>query len=226
MDTFFEVKWKSGDVTWIPHYEISHLQALRAYLDAQGVEKVEQLPPGKGNPPETDAQFSIDRVEINFITPTTPVSFKNDTDLHIFSLPCLSTIRSHSANIFLPRSDSSASMGKQQQQQSAIPHPSFHRQSRYLIQVRPPGQPAHLWHVSHIHELIKYSDAIVNHSGPMEGILRRTPPFGYELVATTWNTNAPATLRKRLLLERNLLSPSPASPLLCTISTFPPKTAV
>jgi len=54
-----------------------------------------------------------------------------------------------------------------------------------------------VWHVSHIHELIKYSDALINHSGPVEQILRRTVPFGYDLVASTWNDNAPPALRRR-----------------------------
>ena len=97
-------------------------------------------------------------------------------------------------------------VNQRQSQQLLIPHPNFHRQSRFLVQIRPPNQPAHLWHVSHIYELIKYSDVLVNHSGPIDDIRRRTVPFGYEFVAATWNDNAPATLRKRF----TVLSPASA----------------
>ncbi|KAF9492590.1 hypothetical protein BDN71DRAFT_1358823, partial [Pleurotus eryngii] len=35
--TLFELKWKSGDKTWLPLHQIQHLQALQAYLDVYGV---------------------------------------------------------------------------------------------------------------------------------------------------------------------------------------------
>ena len=36
-DAIFEVHWKSGDITWLPYYQITHLQALTDYLDLIGV---------------------------------------------------------------------------------------------------------------------------------------------------------------------------------------------
>ncbi|KDQ25196.1 hypothetical protein PLEOSDRAFT_1025637, partial [Pleurotus ostreatus PC15] len=40
----FEIKWKSGDKTWMPFDKISHLQALQSYLDTQGIAGITDLP--------------------------------------------------------------------------------------------------------------------------------------------------------------------------------------
>jgi hypothetical protein len=42
----FQVKWKLGDVTWMPYYQVQHLDALEAYLKLQGVGKIQDLPAG------------------------------------------------------------------------------------------------------------------------------------------------------------------------------------
>ncbi|KAF8231198.1 hypothetical protein L208DRAFT_1470649 [Tricholoma matsutake] len=38
------MRWKSGDVTWMPYYQIEHLDALRAYFELLGIEKIHELP--------------------------------------------------------------------------------------------------------------------------------------------------------------------------------------
>jgi hypothetical protein len=38
-DAVFEITWKSGDITWLPYYQITHLQALTDYLDLMGGQK-------------------------------------------------------------------------------------------------------------------------------------------------------------------------------------------
>ncbi|KAJ2917183.1 hypothetical protein MD484_g3247, partial [Candolleomyces efflorescens] len=50
-ESIFEVRWKAGDITWLPYHEISHLPALDAYLEVLGVPDINQLPNGKGSPP-------------------------------------------------------------------------------------------------------------------------------------------------------------------------------
>ena len=55
----FEVQWKSGDVTWLPYYQITHLQALTDYLDLLGVKRVSKLLPGSGQPPADDPQIFL-----------------------------------------------------------------------------------------------------------------------------------------------------------------------
>ena len=54
--------WKSGDVTWMPYYQIRHLRTLEEYLDLMGVDNVCQLPNGRGNPPANDSQIFLGAV--------------------------------------------------------------------------------------------------------------------------------------------------------------------
>ena len=58
-DAIFEVHWKSGDVTWLPYYQITHLQALTDYLDLLGVTWISSLPKGTGHPPADDPQIFL-----------------------------------------------------------------------------------------------------------------------------------------------------------------------
>jgi hypothetical protein len=51
-DAVFEISWKSGDITWLPYYQITHLQVLTDYLNLMGVKKVLKLPKGSGRPPQ------------------------------------------------------------------------------------------------------------------------------------------------------------------------------
>ena len=43
-DTKFQIKWKLGNITWMPYYQIQNLDALKAYLELQGVKKIHDLP--------------------------------------------------------------------------------------------------------------------------------------------------------------------------------------
>ena len=58
-DSVFEILWKSSDVTWLPYYQIKHLQALEMYLELMGVEHASQLITGKGKPPQEDPQVFL-----------------------------------------------------------------------------------------------------------------------------------------------------------------------
>ena len=55
----FEIKWKAGDVTWLPYEKISDLQALAAYFDLLGIDKISDLPKGNGTPPHDDPQIHL-----------------------------------------------------------------------------------------------------------------------------------------------------------------------
>lgn len=57
-DAHFQIKWKSGDKTWMQYHQISHLQALQSYLDIQGVAGISDLPNGTGKPP-ADPQVTL-----------------------------------------------------------------------------------------------------------------------------------------------------------------------
>jgi hypothetical protein len=58
----FEIKWKAGDITWLPYTQISHLQALVAYLEVMGIDKISSLPIGHGKPPTDDPQIHVGSV--------------------------------------------------------------------------------------------------------------------------------------------------------------------
>jgi hypothetical protein len=67
-NSIFEMLWKSGDVTWMPLYQIKHLQAFEAYLELLGIDDASKLPTGKGKPPQGDPQVYLGAT--NFDDPT------------------------------------------------------------------------------------------------------------------------------------------------------------
>ena len=80
-NTVFEILWKSGDVTWMPFYQIRHLQALETYLELMGVDSASKLVAEKGNPPQEDPQVFLGALSLSpsFLSPlqhsSSPVSF-------------------------------------------------------------------------------------------------------------------------------------------------------
>jgi hypothetical protein len=49
-DAVFEVKWKAGNVTWLPYDQVDHLGALQDYFNVLGVETVADLADGNFAP--------------------------------------------------------------------------------------------------------------------------------------------------------------------------------
>ena len=64
-DALFEVQWKAGDVTWLPYHQIEHLNALLAYFEVMGIEKITDLPQGTGKPPVHDPQIFIGSLSLS-----------------------------------------------------------------------------------------------------------------------------------------------------------------
>ncbi|KAF8996060.1 hypothetical protein BDQ17DRAFT_1430026 [Cyathus striatus] len=62
-NAIFNVKWKSGDSSWLPYYQVSHLDALNTYLELLGVPDISQLLKGTGKPPLNNEQVFIDEDE-------------------------------------------------------------------------------------------------------------------------------------------------------------------
>lgn len=75
-DASFEILWKSGDVTWLPYYQITHLQALTDYLGLLNVAKISKLPAGRGRPPQDDPQVFLGHISLDG-PPTTVSSFSS-----------------------------------------------------------------------------------------------------------------------------------------------------
>ncbi len=74
-DASFEMLWKSGDVTWLPYYQITHLQALTDYLELLKVKKISKLPAGRGRPPSDDPQVSLGFISLATPSPSIPQNF-------------------------------------------------------------------------------------------------------------------------------------------------------
>ncbi|KZT24610.1 hypothetical protein NEOLEDRAFT_1025446, partial [Neolentinus lepideus HHB14362 ss-1] len=43
-ESVFQLQWRSGDKTWLPYREVSHLAPLKAYFDAVGINDIRSLP--------------------------------------------------------------------------------------------------------------------------------------------------------------------------------------
>jgi hypothetical protein len=63
--SIFKIVWKSGDVTWLPYYQIRHLQALETYLELMGVDDESKLVTGKGKPPQGDLQIYLGAISLS-----------------------------------------------------------------------------------------------------------------------------------------------------------------
>lgn len=59
----FEVRWKAGDITWVPYADITEMGALKEYLEILGIEKITELGEGQGRPPEDDPQIFLGLIE-------------------------------------------------------------------------------------------------------------------------------------------------------------------
>ena len=54
----FELRGSSGDITWLPYHQISHLRVMQEYLEALGLSDISALPEGSGTPPDDVQTFS------------------------------------------------------------------------------------------------------------------------------------------------------------------------
>ena len=52
VDANLEVRWMSGDLTWIPYSDVCHLSKVSEYLELVGITNVKDLPWGRGDPPK------------------------------------------------------------------------------------------------------------------------------------------------------------------------------
>ena len=68
-DSMFEIKWASGDITWLPYYQITHRQALTDYLELLEITQISKLPKETRHPPLDDP-----RIFVGSITPIPPTS--------------------------------------------------------------------------------------------------------------------------------------------------------
>jgi hypothetical protein len=187
-DTIFEIKWKTGNITWLPSHEVSHLQALKNYLDAQGVEQINQLPPGKGNPPLDESQIVINLIEFKPNNTRLPPKklLKYSLKFPLSPQPNPSNyIQDHYDHHLDTHIDTMTLMGKRQRSLPTITHPRFSKQGRHLIRIQDRLGNYHLTHVSHLFQCVEYSTALCTLH--VDQALCRPIPVEYDFIARTWN---------------------------------------
>lgn len=81
-DAVFEVKWTSGDVTWLPYLYIGQLTALNEYLERLDLTDIRDLPEGGGRPPSDNPQVFIGVCFLEDYPSNTPTSRIHQSDSH------------------------------------------------------------------------------------------------------------------------------------------------
>ena len=198
-DSIFEIKWKSGDITWLPYYQITHLQALTDYLDLLGIKNISTLPKGAGQPPREDPQLFLGLVSFSpqpILPPTTPERKplkashrpsrpnipKSTAPSPSHSFTRTYTIHTDSYNIMPPH------RGRSKTKLLGIDHPSFTR-TTYLM--REPDYPVHTKiHMAQIYEYLHFDEQLRTDG---ESAKFHSVPVGFSDFSTTWNNGAAAT---------------------------------
>ena len=202
-DATFEILWKSGDVTWLPYYQVTHLQALTDYLGLLGVTKVARLPKGRGQPPLDDPQVFVASITGIADSPTFP--FFHSCSSFFRSLPFVlkTTLRSFSSTVLSSLQPPFTSPTIDLEYSSVMPshrgihHPSFLRLSptHYLIR-DPSGDSSNSTiHVGQIADFLNFDERFREH-GNISSF--QSIPLGYLDFAHLWNANAPRGDPRRL----------------------------
>ena len=197
-DAVFEIQWKSGDVTWLPYYQITHLQALTDYLELIGVSKVSKLPPGPGRPPSNDPQIFLGSLSLQ----PPPDSFLFCSPL-LSPLPLLKRFTQSIISAFhLPFKKPFCSPTIDLEQLSVMPHhrgvkhPAFTRISptHYIVK-EPDNSLSSTVHVGQIADYINFDEQLRRNGG--FGQLQ-SMPIGFPDFANLWNLNAHDKDNRRL----------------------------
>ena len=198
-DAMFEVLWKSGDTTWLPYYQITHLQALTDYLDLIGISKISKLPPGSGQPPVDDPQIFLGALSLqqpdddNSFSCSLPCNlvslFKRavQTVISVFNPPSFGSINSPTVDldciiIIMPKL-------------RGINHPSFTRISPTHYTIRDPKDILDSTiHVSQIADYLRFDEQL-----RAKGLAKlQSIPLGFDEFAHLWNTGARETDPRRI----------------------------
>ena len=202
----FEVLWKSGDTTWLPYYQITHLQALTDYLDLIGISKISKLPPGSGQPPVDDPQIFLGALSLqqpeddNSFSCSLPCNlvslFKRavQTVISVFNPPSFGSINSPTVDldciiIIMPKL-------------RGINHPSFTRISPTHYTIRDPKDILDSTiHVSQIADYLRFDEQL-----RAKGLAKlQSIPLGFDEFAHLWNTGARETDPRRIRVPESIM---------------------
>jgi hypothetical protein len=174
-EALFEIKWKAGDITWLPYDQISHLQPLEAYLQLLEINDIAILPAGIGKPPEDDLQISLS--QISFLGPS-----------DVYKEEFLLVHPHHYETNHFPTS--SAYMSTEVNTEpipTTVDHPRLRRLSDVSFAINyldPQDQPvANLVHAASIIEFVNF-DAILRAN---QNRVPKRLPLGFELFSAVFN---------------------------------------
>ena len=197
MDSVFEIKWKSGDITWLPYYQITHLQALTDYLDLLGESHIRNLPRGTGKPPQEDPQLftgSLTFIPHHVTSPTTSVLNHYKNKLHTsLPIPTILTFINPILPHYYPRSTPTLSYIRQspmpRSHRPALPgvsHPSFTRITPTSYLMRDPDYPVHTTiHVGQIMEYLQFDEQLRTYYHDAADFT--LVPIGFAKFSVAWN---------------------------------------
>ena len=57
-NAIFQVRWKTGEASWLPYHQVAHLVAIADYLEAVRVSSIGALTEGNGSPPDDPQLFA------------------------------------------------------------------------------------------------------------------------------------------------------------------------
>ena len=206
-DAIFEIKWKAGDITWLPYAQISHLQALIDYFELLGIETVANLPTGRGKPPRDDLQVHVGTISFSkplskwktykFFICTQQIisSLANRLSNVAHILPCVSNRQfdSESDISSIHSTSSSMSTPKIINNFPAVNNPAVYRSGRATFTLKHPTASSVLTApttigTSSIFELIDYHDAILKLKDMSKEL--QPEPFAWDKFVKFWNFHA------------------------------------
>ena len=202
-NALFEIKWRSGDITWMPYFQILGLQALEAYFEALGINAISELSTGKGKPPRDDPQVFVGLVHFTsepvsargynssgsvISYPNSPPCFSSNPSVTSTSIMTKSSLPSFKRHPV--RSDSSTPTALR-----TVSHPNIHRISDVLFIVTDifasPVQH-HLYPAATLYACLTHEGAIRDDPANMKD---QPSPIGFDILARVYNADARGTRR-------------------------------
>ena len=209
-DSVFEILWKAGDITWLPYYQITHLQALTEYLDLLGKKDIRKLPDGSGKPPCDDPQLTLGSISLDFPSALPPsmsvlerLKSSPQTALQIITTPAKSLL----STAYQPSYPTKTLNAMPAIRRGALPraprhfgHPLLTRTSETNFLMRDPKYPVHTnIHVAQMAEYIHFDQYLRSH-GPSADL--SSIPIGYTVFSSTWNNYAALDDCRRLSIVK------------------------
>jgi hypothetical protein len=205
-ESTFEILWKSGDVTWMPYYQIEHLQALEVYLELLEVDHISKLTTGKGKPPLDDPQVFLGALRINSL-PSTSIPFLHPSTTIQISYPATDftfplTTQFQDLNDIFNSPESLRTFTRifpLINMPEGINHPCFNRinDTEYAV-LRQDHSNNTYRAVLHVGQVAKYLDFDRRLREGRKIYPKTERPFGYEEFALIFNSGVSSNDKRRL----------------------------